>query len=141
MKIFPRRAGGSSPSPFLTKPGWVISFDAMPRPPSGTVTLYQSMSSSSFSTLFDRCLPLLPQSWRNVCRSFTWFLRIPLQVYRYDTIDKRSVYCGQVLSWRKLISFVAVIESAAKLAAFTTSLRTFGSTILPRSRFPAHWKP
>ena len=64
-------------------------------------------------------------------------LQIPLEVFRYPPTDEGSVHRRRV-SWRKLISFVAVAESAAKLTAFTTSLRTFGTTILLRSRFHTH---
>ena len=65
-------------------------------------------------------------------------LGITLEDYDQQPIDEKSVHCRRILSWRKLISFVAVAESAPKLTAFTTSLREFGITILPRTRSPAH---
>ena len=65
-------------------------------------------------------------------------LGIRLRDYDQHAIYERSVHRRRVLSWRKLISFAAAAESPPKLVAFTSSLRTFGTTILPRARSPAH---
>ena len=65
-------------------------------------------------------------------------LGITLQDHDQQVIGERSVHCRRVLSWKKLISFVAVTELAPKSTEFTRSLRKFGTAILLGTRSTAH---
>ena len=65
-------------------------------------------------------------------------LEITLQDHDQQVIGERLVHRRRVLSWRKLISFVPLIESTPTFTEFTTSLRVFGTTILSWTRSTAH---